>query len=247
MFEKYLQEIGLSDKEASVYIALLSVDNDSVLDLASKTKINRTTIYPILESLAQKGLISEVKLDKKVRFQAEPPERLSTFVEKQKLLFEERSERIKDIIPRLKAIQRESGEKPVVKIYDGKEGALSAVEEIFNSMPEDGISYSIYSKDLLDEMFSEKEREKFFKLRKDIKKLKSKSIYVRSLGDMPDNEISQRVRLDGKKYPISCDINIIGDETRISNLKTNPTTIFIKNKDLAETLKSIINFIHDKK
>ena len=73
MLEKYLQEIGLSDKEASVYVALLQVDNDSVLDLAKRTKINRTTIYPVLESLAKKGLISEIKIDKKVRFQAEPP------------------------------------------------------------------------------------------------------------------------------------------------------------------------------
>jgi len=75
MLEKYLQEIGLGDKEAAVYAALLQVDDDSVLDLSKKTKINRTTIYPVLESLAKKGLISEVKVNAKVRYQAEPPER----------------------------------------------------------------------------------------------------------------------------------------------------------------------------
>ncbi len=247
MFEKELQDLGLNDKESVVYLALLSVDNDSVVDLSKKTNINRTTIYPVLESLMSKGLVSEVKVDKKIRFAAESPERLSTFVDKQKLIFEERSERVKDFIPKLKTVQRESGERPVVKIYEGKEGALSAVEEIFNSNPEDGTSYSIYSKDLLDEMFDEKERTKFFKIRKDIKKLKSKSVYISSKGDLPKSELSNRTRLDEKKYPIHCDINVIGDETRISNLKTNPTTIFIKNKDLSETLKSIINYINDQK
>lgn len=245
MFEKELQDLGLNDKESAVYLALLSVDNDSVIDLAKKTNINRTTIYPILESLMTKGLVSEVKIDKKIRFAAEGPERLSTFVDKQKLMFEERSERVKDLIPKLKTVQRESGEKPIVKVYEGKQGALSAIEEIYNNNPEDGTSYSIYSKDLLDEMFDEKERAKFFKIRKDVKKLKSKSIYVNSSGDSKPDPMSQRFRLNEKKYPIHCDINLIGDEVRISNLKTNPTTVFIKNKDLAETLKSIINFIID--
>lgn len=247
MFEKELQDLGLNDKESAVYLALLSVDNDSVIDLAKKTNINRTTIYPILESLMNKGLVTESKLDKKVRFSAEAPERLATFVERQKVLFEEKSERVKDLIPRLKTVQRESGEKPIVKVYEGKSGALSAMEEIYNNNPEDGISYSIYSKDLLEEMFDEKDRQKFFKIRKDVKKLKSKSVYIYSKGEIPKDQMSQRFRLDEKKYPIHCDINIIGDETRISNLKTNPTTVFIKNKDLAETLKSIINFITDKK
>jgi sugar-specific transcriptional regulator TrmB len=247
MFEKELQDLGLNDKESAVYLALLSVDNDSVIDLAKKTNINRTTIYPILESLMAKGLVFESKIDKKIRFSAEGPERLATFVERQKVLFEEKSERVKDLIPKLKTVQRESGEKPIVKVYEGKQGALSAIEEIYNNNPIDGISYSIYSKDLLNEMFNEKEREKFFKLRKDIKKLKSKSIYVSSAGDAKADSMSQRVRLDEKKYPIHCDINVIGDEVRISNLKSNPTTVFIKNKDLAETLKSIINYLIDKK
>jgi sugar-specific transcriptional regulator TrmB len=79
MFEKDLQELGLNDKESAVYLALLSVDNDSVIDLSKKTNINRTTIYPVLESLMTKGLVSEVKMDKKIRFAAEAPERLVTY------------------------------------------------------------------------------------------------------------------------------------------------------------------------
>jgi sugar-specific transcriptional regulator TrmB len=247
MFEKELQELGLSDKEASVYVALLAVDNDSVLDLAKRTGINRTTIYPVLDSLLQKGLVSEIKVDKKIRFAAESPERLITFVERQKVVFEEKAGRVRDFVPRLKTVQRESGEKPLVKIYEGKEGAMSAVEEIYSANPEDGTSFSIYSKDLLDEMFSESERKKYFKIRKDVKKLRSKSVYTFTSGELGPNSMSERVRLDHTKYPLLCDINIIGDETRISNLKSKPTTIFIKNKDLAVTLKSIINYILDSK
>ena len=48
MLEKYLQEIGLNEKEASVYLALLQYDNASVIDISGKTKINRSTTYTVL-------------------------------------------------------------------------------------------------------------------------------------------------------------------------------------------------------
>src|ERR1035437_1752533 len=107
MLEKYLQEIGLTDKESTVYLALLQVDSASVLDLAKKTKINRSTTYVVLESLKKKGLVSETSVGKKTHYQAESPERLKTYVERQKVVFEERSKRLDDIIPELKATQRE--------------------------------------------------------------------------------------------------------------------------------------------
>ncbi len=247
MFEKELQDLGLNDKESAVYLALLSVDNDSVVDLSKKTKINRTTIYPVLESLMGKGLVSEVKVDKKIRFAAESPERLSTFVDKQKLMFEERSERVKDLIPKLRTVQRESGERPVVKIYEGKEGALSAAIRSFENDSDDGFSYAIYSKDLLDDMFANSDIENVFKIRKDVKKLKSKAIYTYLKGEMEPDNMSTRQRIDEKKYPIYCDIGVVGDEVRVSNLRGNPTTMLIKNKDLAESLKSLVNYIIDKK
>lgn len=247
MFEKELQELGLSDKEASVYVALLAVDNDSVVDLAKRTNINRTTIYPVLESLAKKGLISEVKVDKKVRFQAEPPERLSTFVERQKLLFEERSERIKDIIPQLKSIQREYGELPIVKIYEGREGIISSLEDYFTNAEDDETSYAFYSRDLIDETFSLEEKKKFFKIRRNIKKIKSKAVYTMKNEELSSDEMSDRLKIDEKKYPIYCDIGIIGDRVKISTLKNKLSTILIKNKDVAETFKSLINYILDSK
>ena len=151
MLEKYLQEIGLSDKEAQVYVALLQVDNDSVLDLARRTKINRTTIYPVLESLAKKGLITEVQVENKVRFEAQSPERLETYIERQKMMLEESAKRLhSDIVPQLKGVQREIGERPVVKYFEGKDGLLTAAQEFFESRGNSGTQHMIYSRDLVE-------------------------------------------------------------------------------------------------
>jgi HTH-type transcriptional regulator, sugar sensing transcriptional regulator len=245
MLEKYLQEIGLSDKESLVYAALLHVDNDSVLDLSKKTKINRTTIYPVLDSLAKKGLISEVKIDKKIRYHAEPPERLETYVERQKVVLDEQSKRLKDIIPQLKSVQRESGERPIVKYFEGREGIISSLEEFFRSEDIGGVTHLVYPRDLLLGLFTDKEQEKYRKLRIS-RGIKSKALYTSDQVDRPSDATGDRIKIDSKKYPITCDINVYQDRVRINTLGSALSGISIISKDLADTLRSLIDLVFDK-
>lgn len=245
MFEKFLEELGLSDKEAQVYLSLLKVDNDSVLDLSKRTKINRTTIYPVLESLSKKGLVSEVQIDKKVRFHAEPPERLETYVERQKVNLDEHSKRLKDIIPQLKSEQREGGEKPVIKYFEGKEGILHVNQEFAKSAKNDKeIMYMIYPKQKIEDIFSKDDTEKFQSLRSK-HKVKSKSIFTYPNKEYPSTKDAERLQIDEKKYPISADISIYEDRVLVSTLGSKLSTILIKSIDLANTLKSIVNYAHD--
>ena len=141
MLEKYLQDIGLNEKEAIVYLSLLAVDNSSVLDIAKKTGLNRSTTYVILESLSKKGLVSETNIGKKTHYQAEPPERLETYVERQKIILDENSRRLKDIIPQIKSVQRGGGEKPVVQYFELggtlKMGDSPSVDYLLHASPED--------------------------------------------------------------------------------------------------------------
>jgi sugar-specific transcriptional regulator TrmB len=152
MLEKYLQDLGLSDKEATLYVTMLGMDNASVLDLSKKTKINRTTIYLVLGSLMKKGLASEVQIDKKVHYQAESPERLETYVERQKIVLEEQSKRVKDLIPQLKSVERESGERPVVKYFEGRDGVLSSMQDFFDTKSGEKEVYMIYPRDLMENL-----------------------------------------------------------------------------------------------
>lgn len=248
MFEKYLQVIGLSDKEAAVYLALLQVDHAPVITLAEKTKIKRPTVYITLESLAKKGLVSQTQIGKKTHYQAEPPERLETFVERQKVVLEEHSRRLKDIIPQIKSIQREGGERPVVKFFEGRDGAVSAYEEFYSensgTTVKDG--YFVYPRDLLLRIFTNEESKKFRELRKK-KDIFAHSIYTDAGEGMSDDKDSRRVRLDRGKYPLACDIGIIGDTVVITTLGERVSSLFIKSKDIAETLVSLIKKIHEAK
>lgn len=247
MFESFLQEIGLSEKEAKVYLALLQVDSGSIPELATKTKINRTTIYPVLESLQKKGLVSEVQVAKKVHYQAAPPERLETYVERQKVVLEEQSARLKDVIPQIKSTQREQGERPIIKYFEGREGAVSAYEEFYNfsnSVEKDG--YYIVNSDLLEEIFTKEEMSTFREIRKN-KKIDTTIVYNREDGDKTFDKNKAAVRIDSKQYPISCDIAIIDDNIVISTLGNNVSSFLIKSKDIASSLVSLIGYITNKK
>ena len=54
-----LQEIGLSKREAEVYLALLQKKEFTAPDIAKITTITRTKVYEILQNLINKGLCSE--------------------------------------------------------------------------------------------------------------------------------------------------------------------------------------------
>ncbi|MDO8492317.1 MAG: helix-turn-helix domain-containing protein [bacterium] len=245
MLEKYLEEIGLTDKEAVIYLYLLSVDDSAVLDIAKKTKINRSTVYFTLEGLMKKGLVSETQIGKKVHYQAEAPERLETYVERRKVSLTEQSKRLKEIIPQLKGTQRKSGERPIVKYFEGREGIVSSSEEFFRDeeTKTGDIVYLIYPRDILEKFFSPEEMLKYKKMRLG-KELRSKSVYTYSAGSLTDNT-GDRVKIDQDKYPIKCDINVYKDKIRINTLGKNLAGFFIKSQDLADTLKSLINLIHD--
>jgi sugar-specific transcriptional regulator TrmB len=57
-YQDKLLQLGLSEKEAAVYLALLSLGKGTVTSITRKAGINRTTGYDILNALATKGIVS---------------------------------------------------------------------------------------------------------------------------------------------------------------------------------------------
>ena len=74
MMIEELQQYGLTDKEAEAYLALLELGQSSILQLSSKTKINRTTLYYTIENLLLKRFLSQSKKGKQTVYVAEHPE-----------------------------------------------------------------------------------------------------------------------------------------------------------------------------
>ncbi len=246
MLEKFLKNIGLNDKEISIYLELLKVESDSALDLSKKTGILRTSIYPIIESLEEKNLVSRIQKGKKINFQAEAPERIGAYIESQRIKLEEQLRLADDFIPQLKSISRQTGEKPIVKIYEGREGIFKANEESFGygGTSEGDVVYFIYPYDLLEELFSEQEMQKS-RAQRTGRHIRSEAIYTYSKGERQISQDSVRLRIDGDKYPIKCDISIFKDVIRINTLSKSLSSLVIKSQDIADTLKSLFRMVFE--
>lgn len=243
MFEKLLQDIGLSDKEASIYLALLGVESADVSDISLKTKIKRPTVYVILQQLLKKGLVSETSGPRKVIYMAEPPEHIETYIERKILSLKDKESLIKENISQLKALHKESGEKPVVRFYEGKEGAMSNMNEIFSTKEtgdSDPFAYAIYPIDAVTKYFSEKDRESIRQERRK-KDIKIRSIYTTSKEEgLPStDQFSERIRIDAKEYPVNCDITVYKDGVFMTIFGKRVSGIGIRSKEVADTLRTL--------
>ena len=76
MEKRVLIDVGLSEGESDVLLALLSLGQSSVMQLSKETGRHRTHIYDTLEKLMEKGLVSYSKTENKRIFHASNPENL---------------------------------------------------------------------------------------------------------------------------------------------------------------------------
>jgi len=234
-----LQKIGLSDKEAKVYLATLELAQASVQDIAKKANVNRATTYVVLESLVKMGLCTTYVKNKKTQYIANSPEAIASIFESQKLAIENNQKDFKNILPELKSISNRQSDKPVVKFFEGKIGALSAADLIFDDYKlfEDEKSLMIYPNDRIKEIITPEDKKKFRKSRLD-KKIKSKALYTSSV-KIPSTSDGERLMISSQEFPITSDIAIYGDNVRIISLGKKLSALIIKDKEIANTLKSI--------
>ena len=136
-----LESFGFSDKESAVYIALLALDRATVAQISRKANINRTTTYVILDSLINKELVSMSGKEPKQEYYAEPPEKLTSYLERQAEDMRTAAERSREFVPELKSVQR-SATRPQIKFYEGMEGLKFVFEDSLKAKGDNIIAFS---------------------------------------------------------------------------------------------------------
>ncbi|MFA5936365.1 MAG: helix-turn-helix domain-containing protein [Candidatus Paceibacterota bacterium] len=130
-----LIELGFSDKEAGVYLALLELGPSTTTEISRMAGINRTTGYDILESLASEGLINTIGETKIQKFVAENPEKVINFLENKIKQSQEKLQQAYSILPELLSVYNIK-EKPKVKFYEGIERVKEAFEDTLTASGE---------------------------------------------------------------------------------------------------------------
>ena len=86
--EEMLVDIGFSQKEAQVYLALLSLGKANAYQVAVKSGLKKPTSYMILEELHKKGYAALVPREKKKQYVPVQPEALFYQYKEKLSLFE---------------------------------------------------------------------------------------------------------------------------------------------------------------
>ena len=116
MFEK-LKNLGLSENEAKVYMAMLELGPSVVVEISRKSQINRPTTYVQIESLKKKGLVSTQTKGKKQIFIAESPDKLELLIDSELKTVENKKSELNNFLPELLSLFNSSGERPHVKFF----------------------------------------------------------------------------------------------------------------------------------
>lgn len=125
MLKKELGKLNLTDREADVYLALLELGETSIERVSKKSKIKRTTVYDVIRSLKDKGLIGSVKYKKRALYYAEDPRTLENQLEEKKTV-------LNNILPQLLSMSALIDNKPDIKFFEGIEGIKNVYQDTLN-------------------------------------------------------------------------------------------------------------------
>jgi sugar-specific transcriptional regulator TrmB len=139
---KALNSLGLSEKEAALYLAILELGRGTVTEISRKANINRTNGYNILDSLAGQGLVRVSGKEPKQEYVAESPDNLLKLLNKRLRETEECIHQAKEFIPELKSIHK-AEDRPQIKFYEGIDGLKQVYEDTLTAK-EPIVAYAAY-------------------------------------------------------------------------------------------------------
>jgi len=233
-----LINMGLKEKEASVYLAILALGQGTASRIALKAHIARTTVYEVLSSLFDKGLVTLTGKEPKQEYVAESPDNFQIYIEKELGKIQKDFNNAKNIlIPQLKSLHN-VGNRPKVMFYEGKEGLEKVYEDTLTSHE------TIRAYANVDEMHEALPNyfPEYYKRRT------NKGIHIRAIfpanqagferAKCDKNEARESALVPADKFYFSPEINIYDDKVMIASWKEK-LGIIIESKEIADSMKKI--------
>src|SRR3989338_8400808 len=101
MDKQILKEIGLSEGEIKVYLALLKLGEAKKTEIAKHAGVSSSKVYEICSRLQSKGVVGTIIKDKKTNFRAMEPKRLLDFFNEKTARIENQRKELEKAIPML--------------------------------------------------------------------------------------------------------------------------------------------------
>lgn len=129
--QKELQQLGFSEKEARVYAALAGLGTTTIGALERTTRIHKQMLYPLLEALAQEGVVAVTLHNGRKHFSVTDPDVLRTRAESQRAIAD-------SLVPKIYAEMGSDGTTNEIRAYKGVNAVQAFFTKMLKQLPEHG-------------------------------------------------------------------------------------------------------------
>lgn len=237
-----LQNYGLSEKEARVYLTILQLWTSIASTISRRAELNRVTTYTLLANLKRDGFVNETTKDGIKYYSVLRPDTLLKQLE-------QKYESFKEKVPELLAMAEKFGNKPKIQFYDGAKWLKFLFKEIILSgedMPSGVPFLTFVGTNKIDLTFLEWLNNERSPRRLKFKR-KSKAIAAKSTSEYADFNIKRHdsIVIDDPIFDFANEIVMYGN-TKVAILmyQTNELCwLCIDNVTLHNGLKSMFHLI----
>jgi len=238
MYEELLTDIGLTKSEVAVYFALLDLGSSTTGPIIKKAEISSGKAYLILDKLIMKGLVTHVIKSGTKYYQAKDPERLLDYLRDKESELKDKEERLKEILPKIRAKYDEEKYEPIAEVYEGVKGFKTFYDWVLNEL-KDGDSIDILGvpregTEMFNAYFID------WNKRRIEKKIKMRIVYnsdAKEFGKLREKLRLTEVRYMKKELETPAWIVIFNDYITTINVHHDPVCFLIRNKESAESYK----------
>lgn len=229
-----LEELGLKQREAEAYLALLELGEASVQAIATKAGQQRPNCYVVLEALAKKGLVSHQTKEGPRRYIAEDPSKLKT-------LLQQKSELLETSLPNLRSLYSQGPSKPRARFYEGLEGIMLIYEEILSSPGFD----CVWSPEILIPIVGDYTQEVGRQIV--AKKMRVREVITgKVLSEYQQKFFTpplQQLRYYAKGNPAETDLMLFNDKAALISYKPDIHALVVEGSGIVQTLKLMFEAI----
>lgn len=233
-----LTDIGLTQNEAAVYFAALSVGPSTVLNISRVAGTKRSTTYSVIETLREKGLIRIEEKGFKQVFVAEDPKHLESVLDHRKEIFTR-------ALPEFSALYNLRGVESVIRYHEGIDGLKAIYERILRDI-EPGDKYYIIAHQHgwyeHDHKWFERFLEKRSKIRLDTRLLFQDSLRAQE-HKRREKQLHQKVKIFPTNVSFTSDIIVCPQRLVIHTWDEPITAIEVQSKGIIQTHIELFEYI----
>lgn len=232
---KALLDFGLTEQEAQAYLTLFKLGGATASVLAKEAGLKRTTIYPILKALSQKGCVLVYFKKNQHHYYAQNPNKLASLLQKKVEFFN-------SIIPMFESMEKRQAKSIGLRFIETKEELESFYNDVLHEYKNK--KYLVIGNtnewESIDPEFFANYRKERAKLNTKIKLLLSTDSQITNPAE---KSLLREYKYLPEKYNFKSTMNIFDDKVLITSPSQSSLAVVIAVPAMVDIFKSMFEII----